>query len=81
LGWFAAVSSGTSFVLASILSILLFSGMQMYKHWLAASQVMTIFGGYLGSVLFVLSLTVSFFHCNNYRPFSCLISMVSLTLN
>ncbi|XP_059487212.1 protein KRTCAP2 homolog [Neocloeon triangulifer] len=52
-----AVSSGTSFALASIFSILLFSGMQMYKQWLAASQVQTIFGGYLGSVLFILSLT------------------------
>ncbi|CAB3383386.1 Hypothetical predicted protein [Cloeon dipterum] len=52
-----AASSGTSFALASILSILLFSGMQMYKHWLASTQVQTIFGGYLGSVLFILSLT------------------------
>jgi hypothetical protein len=66
---YAAVSSGTSFVLASILSILLFSGMQMYKHWLAASQVQTIFGGYLGSVLFVLSLTVSFSNPYYFTPF------------
>jgi len=54
------VSSGTSFVLASVLTVLLFSGMQMYRQWLASSQLHTIFGGYLGSVLFILVLTVSF---------------------
>lgn len=52
-----AVSSGTSFVLASVLTVLLFSGMQMYRQWLASSQLHTIFGGYLGSVLFILVLT------------------------
>ncbi|XP_046399159.1 protein KRTCAP2 homolog [Ischnura elegans] len=52
-----SVSSGTSFILSSILTILLFSGMQMYRQWLASSQLLTIFGGYLGSVLFILFLT------------------------
>jgi uncharacterized membrane protein YdcZ (DUF606 family) len=56
----SAVSSGTSFVLASILTVLLFSGMQMYRQWLASSQLHTILGGYLGSVLFIFVLTVSF---------------------
>ena len=52
-----AVSSGRSFVLASVLTVLLFSGMQIYRQWLASSQLHTIFGGYLGSVLFILVLT------------------------
>ncbi|XP_069673146.1 protein KRTCAP2 homolog isoform X2 [Periplaneta americana] len=53
----SAVSSGTSFVLSSVLTVLLFSGMQMYRQWLASSQLHTILGGYLGSVLFILVLT------------------------
>ncbi|XP_022184258.1 protein KRTCAP2 homolog [Nilaparvata lugens] len=52
-----AVSSGTSFLLSSILTVLLFSGMQMYRQWLSSSQLHTIFGGYLGSLLFILCLT------------------------
>ncbi|XP_054278405.1 protein KRTCAP2 homolog [Macrosteles quadrilineatus] len=52
-----AASSGTSFILASILTVLLFSGMQMYRQWLGSSQLHTILGGYLASVLFVLVLT------------------------
>ncbi|KAG8229378.1 hypothetical protein J437_LFUL000899 [Ladona fulva] len=52
-----SVSSGTSFVLSSIMTVLLFSGMQMYRQWLASSQLHTIFGGYLGSLLFILVLT------------------------
>uniref|UniRef100_A0A1B6DJP1 Uncharacterized protein n=1 Tax=Clastoptera arizonana TaxID=38151 RepID=A0A1B6DJP1_9HEMI len=51
------VSSGTSFILSSILTVLLFSGMQMYRQWLASSQLHTILGGYLGSLLFILILT------------------------
>ncbi|XP_068083359.1 protein KRTCAP2 homolog [Anabrus simplex] len=52
-----AVSSGTSFILSSILTVLLFSSMQIYRQWLASSQLHTILGGYLGSVLFILGLT------------------------
>ncbi|XP_063242835.1 protein KRTCAP2 homolog [Bacillus rossius redtenbacheri] len=52
-----AVSSGMSFALASIMTVLIFSGMQMYRQWLASSQLHTILGGYLGSVLFILILT------------------------
>ncbi|RZF38236.1 hypothetical protein LSTR_LSTR005597 [Laodelphax striatellus] len=52
-----AVSSGTSFLLSSILTVLLFSGMQMYRQWLSSSQLHTILGGYLGSLLFILCLT------------------------
>ncbi|XP_011302558.1 protein KRTCAP2 homolog [Fopius arisanus] len=52
-----AVTSGVSFVLSLILTIILFSGMQMYKGWLASSQLHTILGGYIGSMLFILTLT------------------------
>lgn len=54
---FSAVSSGTSFILSSIFAVLLFSGMQMYRTWFAESQLHTILGGYLGSILFLLILT------------------------
>ncbi|XP_011686536.1 PREDICTED: protein KRTCAP2 homolog isoform X1 [Wasmannia auropunctata] len=52
-----AVSSGASFVLSSILMVLLFSGMQMYKVWLGSSQLGTILGGLVGSMLFMCTLT------------------------
>ena len=52
-----ATSTGNSFILALISAVLIFSGMQMYKPWLASSQLYTLLGGYLGSVLFVLSIT------------------------
>ncbi|XP_012251141.2 protein KRTCAP2 homolog [Athalia rosae] len=52
-----AVTSGVSFVLSSILTVLLFSGMQIYKGWFSSSQLHTVFGGYLGSILFILMLT------------------------
>ena len=39
------------------LSVLLFSGMQMLKPFLMASQPATILGGFLGSILFVFLLT------------------------
>ena len=55
---FAAVSTSVSLVLASLSAVLIFSGMQMYRPLLASSQMATIFGGYLGSWLFILSLTV-----------------------
>ncbi|XP_043540943.1 keratinocyte-associated protein 2-like [Chiloscyllium plagiosum] len=58
--WFAAVSSGSSLVLSSLLSLLLFAGMQMYSRQLASSEWLTILGGFLGSILFLFSLTVSF---------------------
>ncbi|XP_074095337.1 protein KRTCAP2 homolog [Cotesia typhae] len=51
------VTSGVSFVLSSIFTVILFSGMQMYKSWLTSSQLHTIFGGYLGSMLFIFILT------------------------
>jgi len=52
-----SVTSGVSLVLSSILTVLLFSGMQMYKSWLISTQFHTILGGYIGSMLFVFILT------------------------
>ncbi|XP_058061798.1 protein KRTCAP2 homolog [Anopheles bellator] len=52
-----AVPTTVSLALASVSAVLIFSGMQMYRPLLASSQIATIFGGYLGSWLFVLSLT------------------------
>ncbi|XP_003250349.1 protein KRTCAP2 homolog isoform X1 [Apis mellifera] len=51
------VSSRVSLVLSSILTVLIFSGMQIYKVWLASSQIYTILGGYIGSILFMCVLT------------------------
>ncbi|XP_076300489.1 protein KRTCAP2 homolog [Lasioglossum baleicum] len=52
-----SVNSGVSFALSSILTVLVFSGMQIYKSSLASSQLYTILGGYIGSILFICILT------------------------
>lgn len=52
-----ALSEGSSFPVACILAILTFSGMQMAKPLLVSSQLMTILGGFAGSILFVFILT------------------------
>lgn len=53
------MGTGTSLALSSLLSLLLFAGMQMYSKQLASSEWLTIQGGLLGSALFFCSLTVS----------------------
>lgn len=57
------VGTGTSLALSSLLSLLLFAGMQIYSRQLASTEWLTIQGGLLGSGLFVFSLTVSFPSC------------------
>ncbi|XP_058808842.1 protein KRTCAP2 homolog [Phymastichus coffea] len=52
-----AVTSKISLLLSSILTVLLFSGMQMYKNWLISSQLHIVFGGYIGSLVFIFLLT------------------------
>ena len=52
-----AVSTGASFVLSLLFAVLLFSGMQMYKSWFTSTQLHTVFGGYVSSILFLLILT------------------------
>lgn len=61
-------SSGVSMALSSIFSVLLFSAMQMYKPFFAATQINTIVGGFLGSWLFILALTVRIFHQKCFSP-------------
>ncbi|KAG7234180.1 hypothetical protein INR49_005499 [Caranx melampygus] len=53
----AAVNTGTSLVLSSLLSVLVFAGMQMFSKQLGSTEWLTILGGFLGSVLFICSLT------------------------
>merc|ERR1712242_257809 len=52
-----ALANSPSCVVSFALSVLLFSGMQMAKPFLIASQPATILGGFLGSILFVFLLT------------------------
>lgn len=52
-----AVTSGVSFALSAIITVLLFSGMQMYRSWLSSTQLHTVLGGYLGSLVFIFLLT------------------------
>lgn len=55
---FSAVSTTVSLVLSSVFAVMLFSTMQLYRPWFASTQWNTILGGYIGSWLFVLALTV-----------------------
>uniref|UniRef100_A0A2K6U165 Dolichyl-diphosphooligosaccharide--protein glycosyltransferase subunit KCP2 n=1 Tax=Saimiri boliviensis boliviensis TaxID=39432 RepID=A0A2K6U165_SAIBB len=48
------VGKDTSLVISSLLSLLLFAGMQMYSHQLASTEWLTIQGTLPGSGLFVL---------------------------
>ncbi|XP_054711425.1 LOW QUALITY PROTEIN: protein KRTCAP2 homolog [Uloborus diversus] len=52
-----AISTGASCLLSTTLFVLLFASMQIYRLHLASSQLMTVFGGFLGSFLFLLALT------------------------
>ncbi|RNA19880.1 KRTCAP2 -like protein [Brachionus plicatilis] len=52
-----ALSTNTSLLISAILAILLMASMQLGKASLASNELMTILGGFLGSILFVLSLT------------------------
>ncbi|KAM4662035.1 dolichyl-diphosphooligosaccharide--protein glycosyltransferase subunit KCP2 [Discoglossus pictus] len=51
-----AASTGISLALSSLISLLLFAGMQMYSKQLASSEWLTILGGLLGSGIFFFSL-------------------------
>lgn len=53
----SAVSTSISLVLSSLVSVLLFSVLQIYKPLLSSTQSATILGGFIGSWLFVFSLT------------------------
>ncbi|XP_033750648.1 keratinocyte-associated protein 2-like [Pecten maximus] len=51
------VSSSVSCVLSLTLGLGLFAGMQMFKQQLAATEYMTVIGGFIGSWFFVFLLT------------------------
>nr|CAB3260088.1 keratinocyte-associated protein 2-like [Phallusia mammillata] len=52
-----ATNVKSSAVVSLILSLLVFSGMQLFKAQLASSEGLTILGGFLGSLLFLFLLT------------------------
>ncbi|CAH1796514.1 unnamed protein product [Owenia fusiformis] len=52
-----ALSSGVSFTVSSILTVITFAGMQVYRNQLGSTELLTILGGFLGSGLFILLLT------------------------
>ena len=52
-----ALDTKASCLTCVVSSILLFSLMQIYGKWLSSSPLLTIFGGGLGSVLFIFVLT------------------------
>merc|ERR1712156_729086 len=52
-----ALPTSVSCVVSSIMCLITFAGMQLFKTQLGASKMMTILGGFLGSVLFILALT------------------------
>lgn len=68
-----AVNTGTSLVLSSLLSVLVFAGMQMFSKQLGSTEWLTILGGFLGSVLFICSLTVSFFYHHDHTASVCVV--------
>ena len=51
------LTEGASFAVASGMTVLTFSGMQMAKPLLSSSQSMTILGGFMSSFFFVFLLT------------------------
>eukprot|EP00088_Acartia_fossae_P040668 TRINITY_DN42390_c0_g1_i1.p1 TRINITY_DN42390_c0_g1~~TRINITY_DN42390_c0_g1_i1.p1 ORF type:complete len:131 (-),score=22.03 TRINITY_DN42390_c0_g1_i1:117-509(-) len=53
----AVMSESSSFLVASLCSLLTISSMQVFKTFLASSQMYTILGGFVGSVLFLFLLT------------------------
>merc|ERR1712126_182303 len=52
-----ALPTSVSCVVSSIMCLITFAGMQLFKTQLGASKMMTILGGFLGSILFILALT------------------------
>lgn len=54
---FTAVPLSVSLVITSVISVLLFSVLQIYKPLLSSTQSATILGGFVASWLFIFSLT------------------------
>ncbi|KAF6773429.1 hypothetical protein AHF37_07248 [Paragonimus kellicotti] len=54
-----SLTTGLSCIMSSLLSVITVAGMRLGKEWLCSSRQLTIFGGFLGSVVFVLLLTMT----------------------
>ncbi|CAG0893299.1 unnamed protein product [Darwinula stevensoni] len=54
----SALSETVSTMVSAVLALLVFSGMMTFKGILAATQLGTILGGYVGSIFFILILTM-----------------------
>jgi hypothetical protein len=52
-----AASTSTSLLLSFTFALLLGASMQLYKNQIAANEMLTIAGGFLGSILFVFLVT------------------------
>jgi len=52
-----ALNEGQSFAVSTLLSLLTFTTMQVCKVTLASTQLMTILGGFTGSIFFLFMLT------------------------
>ncbi|CAF2444026.1 unnamed protein product [Rotaria sp. Silwood2] len=48
-----AASHASSFLISLLISLLLFASMQLFRTQLAASQPLTIVGGFIGSLIFI----------------------------
>jgi hypothetical protein len=55
---YLAASSASSFLYSLLVALLLFASMQVFRSQLAASQPLTIAGGFMGSLVFLSLLTV-----------------------
>ena len=66
-----ALPTGPSLVCSVALSVLTFAAMQMFSEQLADSQLGTIGGGFVGSLLFCFILTVCRRHVITKRYFGC----------
>lgn len=53
----AHLPTGVSCFVSAILALITFAGMQLFKTQLNSSKIMTILGGFLGSQVFVFTLT------------------------
>jgi hypothetical protein len=51
------MNEGSTFLVSTLCGLLTVSSMQVFKTYLASSQVLTILGGFVGSILFLFLLT------------------------
>ncbi len=52
-----AASTSTSLIVSLTLVVMIAASMQMYKNQLASTEAMTLVGGLMGSMIFILALT------------------------